>query len=103
MNQHRDFIATSDIVSAINFLFRKNASGIFNIGSGKKYFLKNIVLLIKKKFFKSQKISFFNMKKGKNLVSNNFKISKLGWKPKFEIDDIIDEYYKNCKIYKKLD
>ena len=103
LNQHRDFIATSDIVSAINFLFRKNESGIFNIGSGKKYFLKNIVLLIKKKFFKSQKISFFNMKKGKNLVSNNFKISKLGWKPKFEIDDIIDEYYKNCKIYKKLD
>ena len=43
------------------------------------------------------------MKKGKNLVSNNFKISKLGWKPKFEIDDIINEYYKNYKKNKKLD
>ena len=41
------------------------------------------------------------MKKGKNLVSNNLKISKLGWKPKFKIDDIIDEYYKNYKKKKK--
>ena len=37
------------------------------------------------------------MKKGKNLVSNNLKILKLGWKPKDRIDDIINEYYKNFK------
>lgn len=97
LNQYRDFISTSDIVSAINCLFKKKAKGIFNIGSGKKFYLKNLVLLIKKKFFKNQKISFFNMKKGKNLVSNNLKILKLGWKPKDRIDDIINEYYKNFK------
>ena len=90
LNQYRDFIATFDVVSAINCLFRKNAKGIFNIGSGKKYFLKNLVLLIKKKFFQNQKVKFFNMKKGNNL--------KLGWKTKYTIDDIICEYYKNYKI-----
>tara|TARA_A100001388_G_scaffold60881_1_gene42161 strand:- start:467 stop:1333 length:867 start_codon:yes stop_codon:yes gene_type:complete len=98
LNQYRDFIATSDIVTAINCLFRKNAKGIFNIGSGKKYFLKNLVLLIKKKIFQNQKVTFFKMKKGKNLVANNLKISKLGWKTKYTIDDIIYEYYKNYKI-----
>ena len=40
------------------------------------------------------------MKKGKNLVANNLKISKLGWKTKYSIDDIIYEYYKNYKIHK---
>ena len=38
------------------------------------------------------------MKKGKNLVANNLKILKLGWKTKYTIDDIICEYYKNYKI-----
>ena len=98
LNQYRDFISTSDIVAAINCLFRKKAKGIFNIGSGKKYYLKNLVLLIKKSFFKNQKVLFFNMKKGKDLVANNSKILNLGWKPKNSIDDIINEY--NTK-YKK--
>ena len=97
LNQYRDFISTSDIVAAINCLLKKKSKGIFNIGSGKKYYLKNIVLLIKKKFFKNQKVSFFNMKKGKDLVANNLKILKLGWKPKDRIDDIINKYYKNYK------
>ena len=37
------------------------------------------------------------MKKGKDLVANNLKILKLGWKPKDRIDDIINKYYKNYK------
>ena len=97
LNQYRDFISTSDIVRAINFLFRKKSKGIFNIGSGKKNYLKNLVLLIKKNYFKNQKVLFFNMKKGKDLVANNSKLLKLGWKPKNNIDDIINEYYKKYK------
>lgn len=102
LNQYRDFISTSDIVAAINCLLKKKAKGIFNIGSGRKYYLKNLVLLIKKKFFKNQKVLFFNMKRGKDLVANNLKILKLGCKPKDSIDDIINEYYKGYKKNKNF-
>ena len=54
MNHYRDFLNTSDIVSAINKLRIKNKEGIYNIGSGKKYYLKDIVRIFnnkKKKYY----------------------------------------------------
>ena len=51
LNHFRDFISTNDICRAIYFLWKKKYSGIINIGSGKKVYLKNIVyyLTTKKK------------------------------------------------------
>ena len=79
MNHYRDFLNTSDIVSAINKLRIKSKEGIYNIGSGKKFYLKNIV-----KIFNTKKkiVIFKDYSKTTYLVSNNSKIKKLNWKPK---------------------
>ena len=70
---------TSDIVSAINKLRIKNKEGIYNIGSGKKFYLKNIV-----KIFNTKKkiVIFKDYSKTTYLISNNNKIKKLNWKPR---------------------
>ena len=61
-------------------LRRREAEGIYNIGSGNKFNLKTIAHLIAKKF--NKKISFINTKKTTYLISNNNKILKLNWKPR---------------------
>tara|TARA_A100001015_G_scaffold278932_1_gene339606 strand:+ start:788 stop:1669 length:882 start_codon:yes stop_codon:yes gene_type:complete len=94
LNKYRDFVSTNDIVKAINILLRKKKNGIFNIGSGKKYLLKEIVLLIQKKYFNKKLIKFHKMFRGSDLVSDITKIKKLGWKPKDDIYNILDKYYK---------
>ena len=80
LNHYRDFVNTKDVVSAIDLLRRREAEGIYNIGSGNKFNLKTIAHLIAKKF--NKKISFINTKKTTYLISNNNKILKLNWKPR---------------------
>ena len=79
MNHYRDFLNTSDIVTAINKLRIKSKEGIYNIGSGKKFYLKNIV-----KIFNTKKkiVIFKDYSKTTYLISNNNKIKKLNWKPR---------------------
>ena len=79
LNHFRDFLNTKDIVSAIDLLRKKNASGIYNIGTGNQFYLKTIAQLISKKF--NKKINFIDSNKKTYLISNNKKISKLNWKP----------------------
>ena len=69
----------ADIVSAINKLRIKNKEGIYNIGSGKKYYLKDIVRIFNNK---KKNIIFKDYFKTTYLISNNNKIKKLNWKPK---------------------
>lgn len=97
LNKFRDFVSTSDIVKAIYLLFKKKKVGIFNIGSGNKYLLKDIVLLIKKKYYSEKKIIFYKMNREGDLVSNSSKLKKLGWVPKEDITKIIKSYYRYNK------
>ncbi|MDC0406804.1 NAD(P)-dependent oxidoreductase [Candidatus Pelagibacter sp.] len=97
LNKYRDFVSTSDIVKAIYLLYKKKGHGIFNIGSGRKYLLKNIALMVQKNFYSEKKIEFDKMTKGYDLVSNNSKIKKLGWIPKHDISDILKSYHKKNK------
>ena len=69
-------------------------NGIYNIGSGKKYLLKNIVKQINKMFFKRKKIFFNDLKTNQDLIANNSKIKKKGWKPKENIQNILKNYYE---------
>jgi nucleoside-diphosphate-sugar epimerase len=89
-NHFRDFVSIGDINRAIFFLLKKKATGIFNIGSGKKI---NLNLLVKKickifnnipVFKKNEKITY--------LVANITKIKKLGWRPKENINNILEDY-----------
>jgi UDP-glucose 4-epimerase len=89
-NHFRDFISVSDINRAIFFLLKKKVTGIFNIGSGNKI---NLNLLVKKicKIFNNTPV-FKNNNKITYLVANIEKIKKLGWRPKDNINDILENY-----------
>ncbi len=80
LNHYRDFLSTNDISYAIGKLYKKNKSGIYNIGSGNKICLKTIALLIAKKYKK--RINFSDNIKPTFLISNINKIKKIGWRPK---------------------
>ena len=93
-NHHRDFVSIGDINRAIFFLLKKKSTGIFNIGSGKKI---NLNFLVKKicKIFNNIPV-FKNNHKITYLVANIEKIKKLGWRPKDNINDILENYnFKN--------
>lgn len=80
LNHFRDFISTKDIVCAIKILYKFNASGIFNIGCGKKINLKTIANIIAKQY--NKKIVFVKKNRPTFLISNSDKLKKLGWTPK---------------------
>jgi len=93
LNHYRDFLSTDDICLAINKLWVNKAQGDFNIGSGKKVFLKKIALHICHKYRK--KPFFVNSKKTSFLIANIEKIKKFGWRPKSKIKNILKHYLKN--------
>ena len=80
LNHFRDFITTNNISSAIKILHQKKKTGVFNIGSGKSFFLKDIAQLIAKKYKK--KVKYRDNKKTTFLIANNKKLVSLGWKAK---------------------
>ena len=86
---YRDFLSTGDICNAINILFKKKANGIYNIGSGKKVLISDIIKLIFKKYKKIYKISKNN--KSTWLIADINKIKKFKWKPKNNIISIVNE------------
>ena len=75
----RDFLNTKDIISAINTLRKKKAGGVYNIGSGICFDLRNIAKIFARKYNKG--IIFQSSSKPSFLISNNNKIKKLGWIP----------------------
>jgi nucleoside-diphosphate-sugar epimerase len=90
LNHYRDFLSLKDIVLAIDTLRKKNKIGIYNIGSGKEFDLKDIAYLFAKKYKK--KIDFKNNNKPSFLISNNKKILNTSWKPK-KFNNNIDYFY----------
>ena len=90
LNHYRDFLSLKDIVLAIDTLRKKNKIGIYNIGSGKEFDLKDIASLFAKKYKK--KIDFRNYNKPSFLISDNKKILKTSWKPK-KFNNNIDYFY----------
>ena len=81
LKHFRDFLSINDIINAIRILCIKKATGIYNIGSSKKFNLETIAKIFCKKF---KKKAFF-IKSSKSftyLISDNKKLIKFGWKPK---------------------
>ena len=72
---YRDFISMNDINKVIHILLKKNFSGIINIGSGKKIYLKNIAKIILKKY--NKKAVFLDNSQKTYLISNNEKLKRL--------------------------
>tara|TARA_B100001057_G_scaffold49762_1_gene44341 strand:- start:158 stop:988 length:831 start_codon:yes stop_codon:yes gene_type:complete len=91
LEHFRDFLSINDITNAIRILCIKKRRGIYNIGSSKKFHLELIAKIFCKKFKK--KASF--TKSSRNftyLISNNQKLSKLGWKPKNSFIEVLNKF-----------
>ena len=88
-NHLRDFLYLSDVCRAIKVLMNKKSTGIYNIGSGNKTSISNVIKFIFTKYKKNYFIK--NISKQTCLVSNNSKIKKLNWRPTKNIKAIIKE------------
>ena len=90
-NHFRDFLCVGDICKAIKVLIDKKSTGIYNIGSGNKVLISDIIKLIcdryKKKYF------IKNTSKQTCLIANNSKLKKLNWQPTKNIEAIIKELF----------
>ena len=94
LNHYRDFIHIKDICSAIHTLWKKKALGTFNIGSSDTVYLKDLASMIKNKTYKKSILTFNDNKEPTFLVANIKKIKKLGWKPKYKINKILNDFLK---------
>ena len=90
-NHLRDFLCVSDVCEAIKILIDKKSTGIYNIGSGNKTLISDIIKLIFSKYKKNYLIN--NNSKQTCLVSNNSKIKKLNWKPTKNIKSIVIDLF----------
>jgi nucleoside-diphosphate-sugar epimerase len=90
-NHLRDFLCVSDICKAIKILINKKSTGTYNIGSGNKVLISDIIKLIFKKYKKEYLIK--NTSKQTCLVANNSKIKKLNWQPTKDIKEIVKELF----------
>ena len=95
-----DFIHINDVTSLIKTLIDtlsfKNEFKFFEVGSGKKILLKDFILDLKYSLKSKSKIHFSNERqindyKNQSSVSNIDELKDLGWSPKYEITDIIDD------------
>ena len=78
INTYRDYVSIKDISKAIYRMINCKMILDFNICSGKKIFLPNIIKKIQKKY--KNKIVIFNKKRVKDLVGSNIKFKRAGWK-----------------------
>ena len=103
----RNFIHIKDIAEVIIFLlnnFKKTKNNIYNVGlEDANLTKKQLALKIKKKIPKLSIIEneFTKDPDQRNYLVSNKKIYNTGWKPKFSIDDGIDELVKYYSFNKK--
>ena len=91
INHFRDFLSINDICNAIKVLIKNKSTGIYNIGSGNKVLISDIIELIFTKYKKEYLIK--NNLKQTCLIANNSKIRKLNWYPTKNIEAIIKELF----------
>ena len=73
----RDFISIHNINTALYKMIQLNLKGDFNICSGKKIYLPDIVNFLNNKI--KNKILIFDNKKSNGIVGSNFKLRNKGW------------------------
>lgn len=104
--QVRDFIHVDDCININLYFYKKNISGIFNVGSGKKSTFNNVAKLVLNFHKKKNKIRY--IKFPKNLIgkyqsytkANIEKLKKNGYKKKFiSLKLGVNKYLKFLKNY----
>ena len=79
-----------DVISAINHMIKLNLEKDFNVSTGKKFYLKKIIIDLNSKI-KKKKLTFIDTYK-KSLIGNSNKLKKTGWKitKNFNYNKLID-------------
>ena len=104
----RDYIHVTDLadahIKALEKLFKTNESGIFNLGNGKGFSVKEVIEKAKKVTGKDFKVEIEARRSGdpSTLIASSEKaIKELGWKPKFNtLDKIIETAWNWHKDHK---
>ena len=104
----RDYIHVTDLadahIKALEKLFKTNESGIYNLGNGKGFSVKEVIEKAKKVTGKDFKVEIEARRNGdpSTLIASSEKaIKELGWKPKFNtIDKIIETAWNWHKDHK---
>ena len=104
----RDYIHVTDLadahIKALEKLFKTNESGIYNLGNGKGFSVKEVIEKAKKVTGKDFKVEIEARRNGdpSTLIASSEKaIKKLGWKPKFNtLDKIIETAWNWHKDHK---
>ena len=104
----RDYIHVTDLadahIKALEKLFKTNESGIYNLGNGKGFSVKEVIEKAKKVTGKDFKVEIEARRSGdpSTLIASSEKaIKELGWKPKFNtIDKIIETAWNWHKDHK---
>ncbi len=77
VNTYRDYIDINDLNSALFTMIRLKLKNDYNICSGYKIMLKDIIIYLNK-LYKNKQI-FFDKKITKDLIGSNSKLKKKGW------------------------
>ena len=77
VNSYRDFISMKDINTALFKMINLRLINDYNICSGKKIYLPDIINYLNKKY--KEKILILNDKRHEDLIGSNFKLKKKGW------------------------
>ena len=104
----RDYIHVTDLadahIKALEKLFKTNESGIYNLGNGKGFSVKEVIEKAKKVTGKYFKVEIEARRSGdpSTLIASSEKaIKELGWKPKFNtLDKIIETAWNWHKDHK---
>ena len=104
----RDYIHVTDLadahIKALEKLFKTNESGIYNLGNGKGFSVKEVIEMAKKVTGKEFKVEIEARRNGdpSTLIASSEKaIKELGWKPKFNtLDKIIETAWNWHKDHK---
>ena len=104
----RDYIHVTDLadahIKALEKLFKTNESGIYNLGNGKGFSVKEVIEKAKKVTGKDFKVEIEASRNGdpSTLIASSEKaIKELGWKPKFNtLDKIIETAWNWHKDHK---
>lgn len=89
----RDFLYVSDLISAFELLIKMNLKGFlkYNVGYGGSTSINELchklIKISKKKIPIESDKKFFRESEIPNLVCDNSKIRRLGWKPKITLDE----------------
>ncbi len=99
LNSKRDFVYIDDVIRAILTVLNKSKKfQVYNVGSGKSYSIMEICNLFKKISGRDIPVesvkSILRKSEINEVVADNSKIKKLGWKPLINISKGIQMYYQ---------